>query len=110
MKVLSVLAVCAVLFFAVTYSSPSESEEQIIEQDDEKALAQDELLRYLMAMDQADEQAAESQLTDTDMATFQSKRCKKPFLIKALCRLYYRFKPKLPRFIKYLLKRICKKY
>ena len=51
MKVLSILALCAVLFFAVAYAHQTEDEEQAIEQngkeqaveneDDERALQQD---------------------------------------------------------------------
>ena len=53
MKVLSVLALCAVLFFAVTYAHQTEDEEQAIEQngieqafeeeDEERALQQDKM-------------------------------------------------------------------
>ena len=72
MKVFTVLALCAVVFFAVAYSSPTEREDEVIEQDDEEsALIQEKLLRYLMAMDQADEQAAESQRASPGMATSQ---------------------------------------
>ena len=75
MKVWSILALCTVLFFAVTYSSPTESEDQTIEQaDDENDLAQEKTLRYLMDMELAEKQAAESQLIGTSKATTQLVR------------------------------------
>ena len=74
MKVQSVLALCAVLFFAVTYSSPIENVDQTIEQSDDKnALLQEKLFRYLMAMDVAAEQATESLLADTGIAAAQQR-------------------------------------
>ena len=47
MKVLGVFALCAILLFAVSYADPYEDEEDIMEEDDNKALFQVDLSELL---------------------------------------------------------------
>ena len=69
MKVLSILALCAILFFAVTYANQTEDEEQAIEQngiqraveneDEERALQQD-ILREIQERGNIDAQTLQT--------------------------------------------------
>ena len=89
MKVLSILALCAVLFFAVTYAYPTEDEEQAIEQngieqavenaDEERALLQD-IWREIQEQDNA-----EAQTLQNAKAQFIRFRRRCPFNRRLIC-------------------------
>ena len=63
MKVWGVLVLCAVLFFSVTFSSPSENEDLTIEKAKKKnTLAQENLSKLLHALKEVETEGQDVQL------------------------------------------------
>ena len=89
MKVLSILALCAVLFFAVSYAYPTEDEEAIMSEDDSEAEMEVDLSELLGNLNEEEseiqEEGAVRRITKSPETT------KKEGLLTRICQFRERF-------------------